>query len=75
VGGQASYTLSSWVVGPAVGKQTLRAPGPQQVVLGGTTSIPASWNVAKGSRYLGILQFKDGVGTALGSTLVAVDAR
>jgi len=37
--------------------------------------VAASWNVARGSRYLGMLEFKDGVGTALGSTLIAVDAR
>ena len=38
--------------------------------------ISASWNVGKGSsRYLGVLQFKDGAGTALGTTLVSVDAR
>jgi hypothetical protein len=75
VGGLANYTLSSWVVGQPAGVQTLRAPGPMDVVLGGTATIAASWNVGKGSRYLGVLQFKDGGGTALGTTLVSVDAR
>jgi hypothetical protein len=31
--------------------------------------------VAKGNRYLGVLQYKDGTGTTIGSTLMAVDAR
>ena len=75
VGGLANYTLSSWVIGQPIGVQTLRAPGPMDVVLGGTATIAASWNVGKGSRYLGVLQFKDGAGTALGTTLVSVDAR
>jgi len=75
VGGLANYTLSSWVIGQPVGVQTLRAPGPMDVVLGGIATIAPSWNVGKGSRYLGILQFTDGGGTALGTTLVSVDAR
>ena len=75
VGGSANYTMSSWVIGQPVGKQTLRAPGPMDVVLGGTATIAASWNVNNGSRYLGVLQFKDGVSTALGTTLVSVDTR
>ena len=75
VGGNATYTLSNWVVGPAVGIQSLRAAGAARVYLGGTASVAASWNVTAGNRYLGMLQYRDGVGTALGSTLVSVDAR
>jgi hypothetical protein len=73
--GSATFTLSSWILGAPVGLQTLRAGGASKVTTGGTATVAASWNVAKGSRYLGILQFKDGVGTALGSTIVSVDAR
>ncbi len=75
LGGSANYTMSSWVIAQPVGKQTLRAPGPIDVTLGGTATIAASWNVGNGSRYLGVLQFKDGASTALGTTLVSVDAR
>ncbi|WP_280154222.1 S8 family serine peptidase [Piscinibacter sp. XHJ-5] len=74
-GGNATYTLSSWVVGPAVGQQSLRAGKVSQVTLGGTATVATSWNVAKGSRYLGVLRYTDGAGTALGSTVVSVDAR
>jgi subtilisin family serine protease len=74
-GGSATYTLSRWVVGPAAGTQSLRAGGASRVTLGGTATVAASWNVAKGNRYLGVLQYKDGTGTTIGSTLMAVDAR
>ena len=74
-GGSATFAMSSWIVGPPVGTQTLRAAGASRVFLGGTASVAASWNVARGSRYLGTLQFKDGVGTPLGTTILSVDAR
>ena len=73
VNDSASYTLSTWVVGPAVGTQTLKAFGPSKVYLGGTASIGMSWNVPAGPRYLGIVQYRDGASTLPGSTLVAVD--
>jgi hypothetical protein len=63
------------VVGPAAGTQSLRAGGASRVTLGGTATVAASWNVAKGNRDLGVLQYKDGTGTTIGSTLMAVDAR
>jgi len=72
-GGRATYTLSSWIVGPAVGIQTLRAATPARVFLGGTATVVVNWTVTPGNRYLGVVQFNDGGGTALGSTLVAVD--
>lgn len=74
-GGSATYTLSTWVVGPAVGVQSLRAGGASKVTTGGTATVAASWNVAKGNRYLGVLQYKDGTGAAIGSSLMSVDAR
>jgi subtilisin family serine protease len=71
--GSASYTLSTWIVGPAVGVQSLRAAGASKAYIGGTASVGLSWSVPIGNRYLGVVQFKDGVTTPLGSTLVAVD--
>ena len=69
----ASFRLSHWVVGPASGTQTLRARAPRNVYGGGTASIGLGWAVPAGQRYLGNLQFADGTGTALGSTVVLVD--
>jgi subtilisin family serine protease len=73
VGGNANFTLSSWVVGPAAGVQTLRAAGAAKAYLGGTGSIGLSWSVPAGIRYLGVVQFRDGVSTPLGSSLVSID--
>lgn len=71
--GGAAYTLSSWVVGPAVGVQTLKASGPSQVYAGGTGSIALGWSVPAGQRYLGNVQFRDAASALLGSTIVFVD--
>ena len=73
--GGASYTLSSWIVGPAVGVQSLRASGPSAVYLGGTASIGLSWSVLAGKRYLGNVQFRNAANTLLDSTIVFVDNR
>jgi hypothetical protein len=73
VGGNASFKLSSWVVGPAVGTQTLKAAAASKVTLGGTASVAVNWSAATAGRYLGMVQFKDGNSTPLGSTLVSVD--
>jgi hypothetical protein len=72
-GGLATFTLSTWVVGPAVGPQSLKVAAPSKVYLGGTASVGLSWSVPAGSRYLGVVQFKDGASTPLGTTLVGVD--
>lgn len=69
----AAYTLSSWVVGPATGTQTLRASGPSSVYAGGTASIGLGWNVPVGARYLGNVTYADPASNALGSTIVFVD--
>lgn len=69
----AAFTLSNWVVGPAVGTQTLRASGPTSVYAGGSASIGLGWSVAAGKRYMGNVQYRDSAGTALGSTMVFVD--
>ena len=69
----ATYTMSSWVVGPAVGVQTLKASGPSSVYAGGTASIGLGWSVPAGKRYLGNVQFIDNASAVIGSTLVVVD--
>jgi subtilisin family serine protease len=75
VGGSANFVLNHWVVGPAVGAQTLRAFGPGTVYLGGTASIGLSWNVPGGARYLGNVQYRQTAGGAvIGSTEVFIDA-
>jgi hypothetical protein len=74
VGGNATYTLSTWVVGPASGTQSLTATGPAKVYSGGTAAIGLSWSVPTGNRYLGVVQHSDGT-NLLGSTILAVDAR
>jgi hypothetical protein len=71
--GGATYTLSSWIVGPAVGTQTLRAAGPSSVYAGGSASIGLSWSVAAGKRYLGNVRFFDNTNTLIGTTVVFVD--
>ncbi len=69
----ATFTLNSWIVGPAVGPQSLKAAAPSTVRTGGTGSIGLGWSVPAGNRYLGVVQFKDGLGAALGSTEVSVN--
>ena len=74
-----NYTLSNWVVGPAVGTQTLKASAPSQVYAGGSASVAIGWSVPAGKRYLGNLTFFDttvttpGTPTKIGSTVVFVD--
>ncbi len=71
--GGKQYTMSNWVVGPAVGVQTLKAAAPRQVYIGGTASIGLSWSVPAGKRYLGNLSYFDNTSTKIGSTIVFVD--
>ena len=72
-----NYTLSSWVVGPAVGVQTLRASAPRNVYAGGSASVGLGWSVPAGKRYLGMLGYFDtrivGTPVSLGSSIVFVD--
>ncbi|WP_284620297.1 S8 family serine peptidase [Aquabacterium humicola] len=73
-GGSANFKLNHWVVGPAVGTQTLKAFGPSKVYLGGTASIGISWNVPAGPRYLGNVQYRQTAGgSVIGSTTVFID--
>jgi hypothetical protein len=71
--GGASYTMSSWIVGPAVGPQTLRAAGPTSVYAGGSATIGLSWSVPAGKRYLGNVRFFDNTSALIGATVVFVD--
>jgi len=71
--GGAAYTLSSWIVGPAVGAQTLKASGPSTVYAGGSASILLGWSVPAGARYMGNVNYTDPASAALGSTIVFVD--
>lgn len=71
--GGATFTLSSWVVGPAVGLQTLKASAPHSVYAGGTASVGLGWSVPAGKRYLGNLQYVDNTSALVGSTIVSVD--
>ena len=71
--GGAAFTLSSWVIGPAVGAQTLAATGPRSVVAGQVTPILVRWSVAALGRYLGFLKFVDPAAVPIGETVVYVD--
>ena len=75
--GGVTYTLSSWVVGPASGLQTLKASAPTNVYAGGTASIGLGWSVPAGQRYLGNLSFFDNTDpmaiSKIGSTVVFID--
>ena len=74
-GGAADFVLSTWIVGPAVGTQSLRAFGPAQVYIGGTASIGLSWSVPAGARYLGNVQYRSTPGgSVLGNTTVFIDS-
>lgn len=71
----ATYKLSTWIVGPAVGTQTLKVAGPSSVYAGGTSSIAASWDVPVGARYMGLVNFFDGTPAQIGATKVLIDNR
>ena len=71
--GGATYKLSSWIVGPAAGAQTLIATGPSSVYAGGAASIITRWTVPAGARYLGNVRFIDSTGAVVGSTIMNVD--
>ena len=73
VGSGVTYTLSTWVVGPASGVQTLKASAPRYVYAGGAASIGLGWSVPAGKRYLGNLSFFDDTSTKIGSTVVFID--
>ncbi|MFY9514324.1 MAG: S8 family serine peptidase, partial [Rubrivivax sp.] len=71
----STYKLSAWIVGPSAGTPTLKVAGPSSVYAGGSSSIAASWDVAPGARYMGLVNFFDGSAAQIGSTKVLVDNR
>jgi hypothetical protein len=71
--GLSTFKLSAWIVNPGDAGGNLRAAGPSKVFLGGTATVAASWNVATGQRYLGVLRYKDGSGAGIGSSLLSID--
>lgn len=73
--GGKKYTLSSWVVGPASGTQTVRAAAPSQIYAGSPASVGVGWSVTAGARYLGNLRYFDNTSALIGSTLVLIDNR
>ena len=77
VGTGASYALSTWVVGPAVGAQTLKASVPRNVYAGGAASVGLGWSVPAGKRYLGTLKFTNTTNAqapvAVGASVVLID--
>lgn len=73
-GGSAAYKLSSWVVNTGPGTGSFRAIAPAKVYTGATASVGLSWSVAAGQRHLGVVRFKNGAGSLVGSTLVSIDA-
>ena len=72
-GAGTAFTLSSWVVGPAVGTQTLKVSVPSMVYAGGSASVGLGWSVPAGKRYLGNVTFFDNTSAKIGSTIVFVD--
>ncbi|UVW29948.1 S8 family peptidase [Massilia sp. H6] len=74
-GDSATYTLASWVVGRGEAGGDLKVSVPGSVFTGGTSSAAASWsNLAQGQRYLGAVDFLMNGATAVGRTLITVDA-
>lgn len=71
--GLSSFKLSAWIVNPGDAGGNLRVAGPSKVYLGGTATVAASWNVAPGQRYLGVLTYADGQGASIGRTLLSID--
>ncbi|MES2957401.1 MAG: S8 family serine peptidase [Pseudomonadota bacterium] len=69
----ATFTMSYWILGPT-NPGTLKAFAPTSVKTGGIASIGLNWNVPAGARYLGLVEFRDGVSaTPIGVTQVFID--
>jgi hypothetical protein len=71
-GPDANFTLFSWVVPPA-DAGNLTVSGPATVSLGDVAPITLDWNVAAGTKYLGVVHHND-PGTPPAMTIVRVDA-
>jgi subtilisin family serine protease len=71
-GGQASYTLSSWVVEPSTGGN-LKVLLPSSATVGGTATVAMSWSgLAAGKRHVGAVNYMLG-GAKQGMTVIDVD--
>jgi len=69
----ATFKLSSWVINPGDLGGNFRAAAPTRAVLGGSSTVALTWNVAAGQRHFGVVQYKDETGSTLATTLVSVD--
>lgn len=68
----ADYVLSSWVVGNGLAN-SLRTVAPTKVETAGTGTVSLLWSVPAGQRYLGAVNFANGTGQRIATTLVAID--
>ena len=72
-GGQADYTLSSWVLAPGLSNGGFKALMPGTAYTGGTATVSLSWsNLAEGKRHLGAVGYQVG-GVVQGVTVVEVN--
>ncbi len=72
-GGQADYTLSSWVLAPGLSNGGFKALMPGTAYTGGTASVSLSWsNLAEGKRHLGAVGYQV-AGVVQGVTVVEVN--
>lgn len=73
VGGQATYSLSSWLLSPVTGTSNFKVSLPSTATIGGTASVLMSWNgLAAGKRFLGKVNYLL-AGVTQGATMVEVD--
>lgn len=72
-GGNAQYTLSSWVLVRDAISGNFKVTLPAIVYTGGTGSVSMSWSgLAANTRHLGLVRYMNN-GTAVGNTVVEVD--
>ncbi|MFA9215626.1 MAG: S8 family peptidase [Sphingomonadaceae bacterium] len=71
--GQASYSLSSWVLNSASAGGNFKVLMPASATIGGTASVAMSWSgLATGKRHLGVVSYMLN-GSQQGATMVEVD--
>ena len=68
----SNYVLSSWAVGQGIAN-SLRSVAPGKVETAGTGTVSLLWSVPAGQRYLGAVNYANGNGQRVGTTLVAID--
>jgi subtilisin family serine protease len=68
----ADIKHNSWVVGSGSAGNFTATPASQSVTLGGSANVTAAWSgLTAGTRYLGVIAFRDGTGP-VGQTIVSV---